>query len=84
MELEYTRVEAFEVKGIRFTCVSKWNGMEEWKDDKGRKMIVVRGYEGPCAEAFKNVFQDVPLGGWEPGKLRVLSASPDLVELFKA
>lgn len=46
MELEYTRVEAFEVKGIRFTCASKWNGMEEWKDDKGRKMIVARGYEG--------------------------------------
>ena len=31
MELEYTRVESFEVKGIRFTCDSKWNGMEEGK-----------------------------------------------------
>ena len=84
MELEYKKVESIEVKGVLFSCASKWNGLEEWQDAEGRKMIVVRGYEGPCAEAFKNVFQDVSLGGWEPGKLRVISASPDLVELLKA
>ena len=80
MELEYTRVEAFEVKGIRFTCVSRWNGMEEWKDDKGRKMIVARGYEGGFAATFQQLFGDsIPAG-----TLRVISAAPDLVALFKA
>ena len=78
MELEYTRVEAFEVKGIRFTCVSKWNGMEEWKDDKGRKMIVARGVQGGFFGAFNEIFAPTD------GKLQVISASPDLVALLKA
>lgn len=84
MELEYTRVEAFEVKGIRFTCVSKWNGMEEWKDDKGRGMIVARGYEGGFAASFQQLFGDSPFAKYEPGKLRVIAAAPDLAALFKA
>lgn len=80
MELEYTRVESFEVKGIRFTCVSKWNGMEEWKDDKGRKMIVYRGPAvGPFAEAFASMF-----GAADGGKVHIITASPDLVALLKA
>ncbi len=82
MELEYTRVEAFEVKGIRFTCVSKWNGMEEWKDDKGRKMIVARRTDGgPFAEAFAHIFGESTAS--DTWKLVVISASPDLVDLFK-
>lgn len=84
MELEYTRVEAFEVKGIRFTCVSKWNGMEEWKDDKGRKMIVARGYEGGFAATFDQLFGGSQFVKHEPGKLRVIAAPPDLVALLKA
>lgn len=84
MELEYTRVESFEVKGIRFTCVSRWNGMEEWKDDKGRKMIVARRSEGgPFAEAFAHMFGKSPESD-SPGKLIVISAAPDLVALLKA
>ncbi|GDY37708.1 hypothetical protein [Acidovorax sp. NB1] len=78
MELEYTRVESFEVKGIRFTCVSKWNGMEEWKDDQGRKMIVARGVQGGFLGAFNELFAP------SAGKLQVISAAPDLVALLKA
>lgn len=84
MELEYTRVESFEVKGIRFTCVSKWNGMEEWKDDKGRKMIVARGYEGGFAASFWQLFEDSQSAKCGPGKLLVIAAPPDLVALLKA
>ncbi|RQO83501.1 hypothetical protein [Acidovorax sp. FJL06] len=84
MELEYTRAESFEVKGIRFTCVSKWNGMEEWKDDQGRKMIVARRSEGgPFAEAFAHMFGESTANNL-PGKLIVISAAPDLVALLKA
>lgn len=84
MELEYIRVESFEVKGIRFTCVSKWNGMEEWKDDKGRKMIVARGYEGGFAASFQQLFGGSQFAKHEPGKLLVIAAPPDLVALLKA
>ena len=80
MELEYTRVEAFEIKGIRFTCVSRWNGLEEWQDAEGRKMIVARGHEGGCAATFQQLFGD----SIAAGTLRVISAAPDLVALFKA
>lgn len=83
MELEYTRVESFEVKGIRFTCVSKWNGLEEWKDAEGRKMIVARRTDGgPFAEAFAHIFGESAASDF-PWKLVVISASPDLVDLFK-
>lgn len=78
MELEYTRVESFEVKGIRFTCDSKWNGMEEWKDDKGRKMIVARGVQAGFFGAFNEMFAP------SAGKLQVISAAPDLVAQLKA
>jgi hypothetical protein len=83
MELEFERVESFMVKGIRFTCISKWNGLEEWKGDKGRKMIVERGYEGGFAASFQQLFGDSPLAKHEPGKIRVIGASPDLVAQLK-
>lgn len=82
MELEYKRVESFEVKGIRFTCVSKWNGLEEWRDDKDRLMVVFRGGQGSFAEAFGEIFGAMHGGGGN--KLHVVSASPDLAVILKA
>ena len=75
MELEYTRVEAFEVKGIRFTCVSKWNGLEEWQDQMGQKLIVQRERAAhPFSEAFADIF--MPNG---PCKLVVIAGAPDIL-----
>lgn len=82
MELEYKKVESIEAKGVLFSCASKWNGLEEWRDAEGRKMIVARRTDGgPFAEAFANIFGESTAS--DPWKLVVISASPDLVDLFK-
>lgn len=83
MKLAYKKIDAFEVNGITFRVQSTWNGLEEWVDGKGRKLIVAR-QAGAAAEgfahAFFSIFVDV-VGG----DLVVLSASPDLlVELQEA
>lgn len=84
VEVEYKRVEAFEVKGIQFTCVSRWNGLEEWKDSQGRMAIVCKGYDGGFASSFHQLFSSSALKEPEAGKLVVISAHPDLAQLFEA
>lgn len=84
MELEYKRVESFEVKGLRFHFVSKWNGLEEWRDDKDRMMIVYRGNPGAFAEVFGEIFGAMHGGQGGGNKLHVVSASPDLALILKA
>ena len=73
MEIEYTVVKAFSVKGkskaITFKLASTWNGMEEWVCDDG-KLIVMRQGAG-FSEAFAEVF-----GG--KGTAHVVSVSPTL------
>jgi hypothetical protein len=56
--------------------------LEEWQDAEGRKMIVARRADGgPFAEAFAHIFgESTASDSW---KLVVISASPDLVDLFK-
>lgn len=76
--LEYKKVESFEVNGILFSCVSKWNGLEEWKDAEGRKMIVSRAPSDGFAEAFSEIF-----GSSGVGCMVVLTASPELIPLLK-
>lgn len=79
MKLEYKAIESFEVCGIIFNCVSKWNGLEEWRDSDGQKMIVSRDRGSPIAAVFAEIFTDGP----QPGQLAVVSASPRLIDQLK-
>lgn len=64
--IRYEKVEAYSIAGIQFACVSKWNGFEEWKDAKGRKLIVHRdrwlGFAGVLADSFGGMFPEMAQG----------------------
>ncbi|WP_288897400.1 hypothetical protein [uncultured Delftia sp.] len=77
-ELKYTPVAAYKVGEMIFTCFSSWNGMEELRDQKGRKLIVARENAGSFAESFVGLFGVLDIPSKE-GSMRVLSGSPDLL-----
>lgn len=72
--IRYEKVETYSIAGIQFTCVSKWNGFEEWKDAKGRKLIVHRDRWVGFAGAFGDVFP-----GLAQGEAAVIAGTPDLI-----
>ena len=78
MQLPYKPIDAFEVKGIRFVCVSAWNGLEEWRDDHGRTMIVSRESYGGIARAMAEILGPAP-GESAELQLTVIKATPDLI-----
>lgn len=77
-ELKYTHVAAYKVGDLILTSVSKWNGLEELRDQQGRKLIVARDVnEGPFAHLFDGMFASL-LPGRE-GTLVVLQGTPELL-----
>ena len=74
MQLEYEKIECFKVNGYTFTCASKWNGLEEWRDQEGRQLIVARNAGDRFAQALAGTF-----GNAQAGKLVVVSGNPDLL-----
>lgn len=73
--VEYEKVEAFRIGLLQFTCVSKWNGLEEWQDQMGQKLIVQRDRAShPFSEAFAEIF--CPNGA---SKLSVIAGAPDIL-----
>lgn len=77
MQLPYKPIDAFEVKGIRFFCVSAWNGLEEWRDGQGRAMIVRRDMADGFAGAFSAMFLNDSSA--QEKRLTIISAHPDLI-----
>jgi hypothetical protein len=79
MQLDYEKTQCFKVKGITFTLASSWNGLEEWRDEQGRKLIVARDSGCGFASAFGDIFGDMFPSKYQVGKIAVLSGSPDLL-----
>lgn len=77
-ELQYTPVAAYKVGDKILTSISSWNGLEELRDDKGRKLIVFRSSGSAFRESFCELFQAVGLP-MEPGTMTVMSGTPDLL-----
>lgn len=80
-EIEYEKVETYRVAGVLFTYVSSWNGIEEWRDGQGRKLLVMRERNLGFADAFGRIFG----AGAETSKrqLQVIACSADLVQLLR-
>lgn len=76
--ITYEKVETYRVCGVLFTYASSWNGMEEWRDDKGRKLIVMRDRFQGLTDVFGRIFGEAA----EPAKLQVVACSPDLVPVL--
>ncbi|WP_333907491.1 hypothetical protein [Delftia acidovorans] len=77
-ELQYTPVAAYKVGDKILTSVSSWNGLEELRDEKGRKLIVSRAPRSAFRESFCELFQAVGLP-MEPGTMMIMSGTPDLL-----
>jgi len=77
-ELKYIPVAAYKVGEKVLTSVSSWNGLEELRDDKGRKLIVSRAPRSAFQESFCELFQAAGLPV-EPGIMTVMSGTPDLL-----
>lgn len=77
-ELKYTTVAAYKVGDLILTSVSSWNGLEELRDQQGRKLIVARDVgSGPFAHMFDGMFSGL-LPARE-GTLVVLQGAPELL-----
>lgn len=74
--LEYTATAAYKIGERLFTRASTWNGMEEWHDCKGRKLIV--------SPAPRDVFSDMFNGLLEESsraqRLTVIGGTAELLD----
>ena len=84
MNLQFDRVESFKVFGLHFTIASRWNGLEEWHDAEGRRLIVALEQQPNAGfdAAFRAVLQ--PSNERAPETLRVVSGHPDLLAELSA
>lgn len=66
--IAFERVGCYRVNGHILTSVSKWNGLEELRDEKGRKLIVwMLGGTGPGFHGlFEKLFGQSQDGVLEP------------------
>lgn len=74
--LEYVFTARFKIGELHFRRESGWNGMEEWCDDKGRKLIVALAPKSGLAGAFGGLFGESS----QPQSLTVYGGSPDLLD----
>lgn len=84
MQLDYEKTQCFKVKGIAFTLASSWNGLEEWRDGQGRKLIVARDSGSGFADAFGDMFAEMFPSKNQSGKIAVLGGTPELLAQLDA
>jgi hypothetical protein len=77
-ELQYTPVAAYKIGDKILTSVSSWNGLEELRDDQGRKLIVSRAPRSAFRESFCELFQVAGLPV-ERSTMTVVCGTPDLL-----
>lgn len=78
-QIEYEQVETYRVAGVLFTYASTWNGIEEWRDGQGRKLLVMRDRFLGLTDAFGRIFGE----GAGKTKLQVVACSAELVPLLR-
>jgi len=76
-QISFMQTAAFAVKTpagatIRFHLEGQWNGLEEWRDERGRKLIVSRERGSGFAALFGG-----QLG--ERGSATVIAGTADLI-----
>ncbi len=72
--LVYTPTMTFQIGTFGFALQSSWNGIEEWQDSKGRKLLVIREVD-VFSKMFGGLFGDTGA----PQKLKVIGGAPDLL-----
>lgn len=73
--LVYTPTTTIQIGNIGLAFQSKWNGMEEWRDSKGRKVIVVREHN-----VFSCMFNGLIGEQGQSSKLDVVGGEPGLMK----
>ncbi|CAN7187344.1 hypothetical protein [Acidovorax sp. LjRoot117] len=73
--LVYAPTTMIQIGKIGLAFQSAWNGMEEWRDSKGRKVIVVRENN-----VFSRMFGGLLGEQGQPSKLEVVGGDIDLMK----
>lgn len=87
-KIELQKVDSYRVQTkegpVLFDLVSRWNGLMELKDDKGRKLILVPSESnGGFGEIFRNIFGSGFAEGAGRSSAALVMATPELATVLE-